>query len=171
VMTDIRMPPGHSTEGIQAAHAIRTRHRNMGVVVLSQHADERYAVELFKHGADGLAYLLKERVGDRAQLVHALEEVHRGGSVIDPIIVDALIGRRRLDAASPLAHFTGRELDVLNLMAQGKSNSGIAQTLSLSESSIEKYVNAIFMKLGLNEEPHLHRRVAAVVTFLKATGT
>lgn len=169
VMTDIRMPPNHSTEGITAAHVIKTRYPDVAVVVLSQHADEAYAFELFQHGADGLGYLLKERIGDREQLVHALRETHRGGSVIDPIIVDALVGRRRLDVASPLADFTGRELDILNLMAQGRSNGAICQELSLSESSVEKHVSAIFAKLGLFEEPHVHRRVAAVVAYLEAS--
>ena len=170
VLTDIRMPPNHSTEGIQAAHAIRATHPDIGGVVLSQHADEGYVVELLKHGADGLAYLLKERVGDREQLVHALHETRRGGSVIDPVLVDALVGRRRLDQASALAALTPREFDVLREMAQGRSNIAIAKRLSLSESSIEKHVSAIFGKLGIGEEPQVHRRVAAVVTYLRATG-
>lgn len=169
VMTDIRMPPNHSTEGIDAAHAIRAAHPGVGVVVLSQHADEGYALELFKHGADGLAYLLKERIGDRDQLVHALDETTRGGSVIDPVVVDALVGRRRLDRT--LAQLTARELDVLREMAQGRSNAAVATKLYLSESSIEKHVGAIFTKLGLTEEPQLHRRVAAVVTYLRATAS
>jgi DNA-binding NarL/FixJ family response regulator len=169
VLTDIRMPPGHSTEGIAAAHAIRKEHPEIGVVVLSQHADEAYVTELLREGADGVGYLLKERVGDRDQLVSALRETRRGGSVIDPILVDALVGRRRLDAASPLADLTPRELDVLREMAQGRSNSAIASALALSESSIEKHTSTIFAKLGLSEERLVHRRVAAVVTFLKAT--
>ncbi len=119
VITDIRMPPGHSTEGIQAAHAIRAAHPDVGVVVLSQHAEAGYVLELLKHGADGLAYLLKERIGDRKQLVHAVRETSRGGSVIDPVLVDALVGRRRLEQASGLADLTDRELDVLRAMAQG----------------------------------------------------
>jgi DNA-binding NarL/FixJ family response regulator len=171
VMTDIRMPPGHGTEGLRAAHAIRAAHPGVGVVVLSQHAEAGYVLDLLRHGADGLAYLLKERIGDRDQLVRALRETAQGGSVIDPVLVDALVGRRRREAASGLADLTDRELDVLRAMAQGLSNTAVAQALFLSESSIEKYVGAIFAKLGLAEEPQLHRRVAAVVTYLRATGS
>jgi DNA-binding NarL/FixJ family response regulator len=170
VLTDIRMPPDHSTEGIRAAHAIRAAHPAVGVVVLSQHADAGYVLELLQHGADGLGYLLKERIGNRDQLVAALRATARGGSVIDPVLIDALVGRRRLEKASGLAELTDRELDVLRAMAQGLSNAAVAKTLFLSESSIEKYVSTIFTKLGLAEEPQLHRRVAAVVTYLRATG-
>ena len=168
VMTDIRMPPGHSTEGIRAAHAIRAAHPSVGVVVLSQHAEAGYVLDLVRHGADGLGYLLKERIGDREQLVHALRETARGGSVIDSVLVDALVGRRRLEQTSGLADLTDRELEVLRAMAQGMSNAAVAATLYLSESSIEKHVSAIFAKLGLAEEPRLHRRVAAVVAYLRA---
>ena len=170
VMTDIRMPPGHSTEGIRAAHAIRAAHPSVGVVVLSQHADAGYLLDLVQHGAGGLGYLLKERIGDRDQLIGALRETHRGGSVIDPVLVDALVGRHELERRSGLSTLTERELDVLRAMAQGLSNAAVARTLFLSESSIEKHVSAIFAKLGLAEEPQLHRRVAAVVTYLRATG-
>lgn len=167
VMTDIRMPPGHSTEGIDAAHAIRRRHPEIGVVVLSQHADEGYVIELLRDGTDGYGYLLKERVGDRSELLRALRETARGGSVIDPTLIAALVGRRRGEARSPLADLTPRELDVLRLMAEGRTNAAIAHELSLSESSIEKHITVIFSKLALEEEPQLHRRVAAVVTFLR----
>ena len=170
VLTDIRMPPGHSTEGIRAAHAIRAAHPGVGVVVLSQHADAGYVLDLLQHGSDGLGYLLKERVGDRAQLVGALRETCRGGSVIDPVLVDALVGRRRLEQSSGLADLTPRELDVLRAMAQGMSNAAVGASLFLSESSVEKHVSAIFGKLGLTEEPQVHRRVAAVVTYLRAAG-
>jgi DNA-binding NarL/FixJ family response regulator len=170
VLTDIRMPPDHSTEGIRAAHAIRAEHPAVGVVVLSQHAEAGYVLDLLQHGADGLGYLLKERIGDRDQLVGALRETARGGSVIDPVLIDALVGRRRLERSSGLDELTDRELDVLRAMAQGLSNAAVAQALFLSESSIEKHVSAIFAKLGLAEEPQLHRRVAAVVTYLRATG-
>jgi DNA-binding NarL/FixJ family response regulator len=170
VLTDIRMPPDHGTEGIRAAHAIRAAHPGIGVVVLSQHAEEAYALELFRDGADGLAYLLKERIGDRAQLVHALAETCRGGSVVDPVLLDALVGRRRLVPASALDQLTPREMDVLREMAQGRSNAAIGARLHLSESSIEKHVGAIFGKLGVGEGRDLHRRVAAVVAYLKATG-
>lgn len=167
VMTDIRMPPGHGTEGIEAAHAIRRRHPEIGVVVLSQHADEGYVIELLRDGTDGYGYLLKERVGDRSELLRALRETARGGSVIDPTLIAALVGRRRGEARSPLADLTPRELDVLRLMAEGRTNAAIAHELSLSESSIEKHITVIFSKLALEEEPQLHRRVAAVVTFLR----
>ena len=170
VLTDIRMPPGHHMEGIEAAHRIRAEHSDVGVVILSQHTDEAYAFELLKNGADGLGYLLKDRVGDLDELVRALRETHAGRSVIDPRVVEALVGRRARVAESPLASLTPRELDVLREMAQGKSNAGIAGTLFLSESAIEKHVNAIFGKLGLAAEPALHRRVAAVVTFLRDEG-
>lgn len=170
VMTDIRMPPGYGTEGIAAAKSIRRSSPGVGVVVLSQHADEGYVLDLLSDGAEGLGYLLKERVGDRDQLVNALRETAQGGSVIDPVLVDALVGRRRLDEASRIARLTQRELHVLSEMAQGRSNPAIAASLSLSQSSIEKHVNAIFTKLGLSEEPHIHRRVTAVVTYLRESG-
>ena len=167
VLTDIRMPPDHGTEGIVAAKAIRRDYPTTGVVVLSQHADEGYVVELISEGAKGLGYLLKERVGDREQLTNALRETSRGGSVIDPTLVDALMRRRNLDKRSKLDVLTEREVAVLREMAGGSSNAAIGQALSLSQSSIEKHVNAIFTKLGLAEEPRLHRRVAAVVTYLR----
>ena len=170
VLTDVRMPPGHSTEGIRAAHAIRAAHPGTGVVVLSQHADAGYVLALLQHGAEGLGYLLKERIGDREQLVGALRETCRGGSVIDPVLVDALVGRHELQQTSGLSELTGRELEVLRAMAQGLSNAAVARTLFLSESSIEKHVGAIFAKLGLAEERQVHRRVAAVVAYLRATG-
>ncbi len=171
VLTDIRMPPGHSTEGIRAAHALRASFPDVGVVVLSQHADAGYVLDLLQHGSEGLAYLLKERIGDRGELLAALRETVRGGSVIDPVLVDALVGRRRLERSSGLADLTERELDVLRAMARGLSNAAIASELFLSESSIEKCSSAIFSKLGLAEEPQLHRRVAAVVTYLRSAGS
>lgn len=167
VLTDVRMPPQNRTDGISAAKAIRSAHPRLGVVVLSQHADEGYLLQLIEDGAEGLGYLLKERVGDRRQLVNALRETAAGGSVIDPILVDALVRRQRLAATSRLGELTPRELDVLRAMALGRSNSAIADELNLSQSSIEKHVNAIFTKLALTEEPTVHRRVAAVVTFLR----
>jgi DNA-binding NarL/FixJ family response regulator len=179
VLTDIRMPPAGGTgdaaarpamEGIDAAHAIRAADPDIGVVILSQYADESYAFELFKNGTAGLAYLLKDRVGDLQQLLAALREVTDGGSVIDPQVVDALVTRRARLRESPLARLTPRELDVLREMAQGRGNAGIAAELSLSESSVEKYVNAIFAKLDLASEQLVHRRVAAVLTFLRDAG-
>ena len=168
VMTDIRMPPGHDVEGIEAAHRIRAQHPEVGVVVLSQHADEGYAFELLRDGTAGLAYLLKERVGDVDELLRSLRETVAGRSVIDPVVVEALLRRR--GRASPLAELTPRETDVLREMAQGKTNAAIAASLSVSESAVEKYANAIFSKLGLSEEKQVHRRVAAVLTFLRESG-
>lgn len=167
VITDIRMPPSHHMEGIEAAHRIRAGHPDVGVVVLSQHADEVYALELLKQGAEGLAYLLKDRIGDLGELLRALQETVAGRSVIDPRVVAALVARRRRLAESPVAQLTPRELDVLREMAQGKSNAGIADALVLSGSAIEKHVASIFGKLGLASEPQVHRRVQAVLTFLR----
>jgi len=167
VLTDIRMPPGHDMEGIDAAHQIRARHPRVGVVVLSQHAEAAYAFQLLKGGTGGLAYLLKERVGDVDELLRALRETIAGRSVIDPVVVEALLARRGRQAHSPLATLTPRETDVLREMAQGKTNAGVADSLSVSESAVEKYGNAIFSKLGLSEEPQVHRRVAAVLAFLR----
>ena len=178
VLTDIRMPAdsaadqsaGPAMEGIDAAHSIKATAPGVGVVILSQYADESYAFELFRNGTAGLAYLLKDRVGDLRQLLSALREVAAGGSVIDPQVVDALVTRRIRLRESPLARLTPRELDVLREMAQGRGNAGIAQNLHLSESSIEKHVNAIFTKLDLASEALVHRRVAAVLTFLRDAG-
>ena len=166
VLTDIRMPPGHHMEGIAAAREIRAEHPGIGVVVLSQHTDESYVLELFRDGTAGLAYLLKDRLGDVEELVRALRVVVAGGSVIDPVVVESLVTQHTRAAASPLSALTERELDVLREMAQGKTNAGIEQTLHLSTSTVEKHVNAIFTKLRLGEEP-VHRRVAAVLRFLE----
>jgi DNA-binding NarL/FixJ family response regulator len=168
VITDIRMPPGHHMEGIEAAHAIRAAHPSVGVVVLSQHADSVYAFELLKDGASGLAYLLKDRVGELDELLRALREVVLGRSVIDAQIVEGLVGRRARRAASSLERLTPREREVLREMASGRTNAGIAEALVLSESAVEKHVNAIFAKLGLSAEHQVHRRVAAVLAFLRA---
>ncbi|MDQ0379709.1 response regulator transcription factor [Amycolatopsis thermophila] len=166
VLTDIRMPPGHHMEGIEAAHAIQTEHPGVGVAVLSQHTDESYAFALLRNGTAGLAYLLKDRLGDLEDLIRALRAVARGDSVIDPQVVEALVARRTRTVTSPLTTLTPRELDVLREMAQGKTNAGIERSLHLSASTLEKHVNSIFGKLGLAEEP-VHRRVAAVLTFLR----
>jgi DNA-binding NarL/FixJ family response regulator len=178
VLTDIRMPAGQvaddgagpAMEGIDAAHAIKASDPDVGVVILSQYADESYAFELFRNGTAGLAYLLKDRVGDLRQLLAALREVTAGGSVVDPQVVDALVSRRVRMQSSPLARLTPRELDVLREMAKGRGNAGIGQALFLSESSVEKHVNAIFAKLDLAREQQVHRRVAAVLTFLREAG-
>jgi DNA-binding NarL/FixJ family response regulator len=170
VVTDIRMPPTHHTEGIDAAHRIRARHPTIGVVVLSQYAEATYALELLRDGTAGLAYLLKERIGDPDQIVEAVREVARGGSVVDSDVVGVLVGTRAQQQRSPLAHLTDREREVLAHMAQGRTNAAIAARLHLSESSIEKYATSIFAKLGLTDEPQTHRRVAAVLAFLRDAG-
>jgi DNA-binding NarL/FixJ family response regulator len=166
VVTDIRMPPTYHMEGIEAAHRIRAAHPGVGVVVLSQHADEAYAFALLEHGTAGLAYLLKERVGDRAELLRAARETIAGRSVIDPLIVDALIAHRVRLSSSPLSTLSPRELDVLRLMAEGATNPRIAASLHVSESAVSKHVGAIFAKLGLAEDDQSDRRVRAVLTFL-----
>lgn len=167
VLTDIRMPPGHHMEGIDAAHAIRAANPEIGVVVLSQHADANYAFELFKDGTAGLAYLLKDRVGDSDELLRALREVTAGRSVVDPEVVEGLVARRRRARASPINQLTPRELDVLQAMAEGRTNAAIAEALYLSESAVEKHTTSIFAKLGLTGEAKTHRRVAAVLAFLR----
>jgi len=170
VLTDIRMPPTHSTEGIDAARLIRARHPGIGVVVLSQFAEEEYAYELLKDGASGLGYLLKERVADLGELVRALPEGARGGSILDPRVVEELVLRKERLAHSPLAQLTEREREVLGQMAQGKNNAAIAKSLFLTERAVEKHINSLFHKLGLTEEAEVHRRVMAVLAFLKEGG-
>ena len=171
VLTDIRMPPGHQVEGIEAAHAIRKLYPGIGVVVLSQHSDAAYAVQLLKDGTEGLGYLLKTRVGELHELLHALREVAAGRSVVDSGVVERLVDYRSRQAESPLRLLSEREIEVLREMAEGKSNASIASGLHLSESSVEKYVNTIFSKLGLSEERLLSRRVAAVLTYLRAAAS
>jgi DNA-binding NarL/FixJ family response regulator len=170
VLTDIRMPPTNTTEGIDAARRIRAEHPKTGVVVLSQYAEEDYAYDLLKDGAEGLGYLLKERVSDIDEVVRALREVAAGGSVLDPKVVEGLVNRRAREESSPLAHLTEREREVLGLMAEGKNNAGIARALFLTDRAIEKHINSLFHKLGLSEEPDIHRRVMAVLTFLREGG-
>jgi DNA-binding NarL/FixJ family response regulator len=171
VLTDIRMPPTKTTEGIDAARRIREEHPETGVVVLSQYAEEDYAYELLKDGAEGLGYLLKERVADVEEIVRALRDVAAGGSVLDPKVVEGLVARRDREARSPLAHLTAREREVLSLMAEGKNNAAIAASLYLTERAVEKHINSLFHKLGLSEEPNVHRRVMAVLTFLREGGS
>ncbi|MFL5736855.1 MAG: response regulator [Actinomycetota bacterium] len=167
ILTDIRMPPTNTTEGIEAAKRIRAEHPGTGVVVLSQFADEAYAYDLLKGGAAGLGYLLKERVADVGELVRALQEVSRGGSVLDPKVVEALVAAKEKMASSPLAQLTDREREVLEQMAQGKNNASIAKALFLTERAVEKHINSLFHKLGLSEETEVHRRVMAVLAFLR----
>jgi DNA-binding NarL/FixJ family response regulator len=167
VLTDIRMPPTYTTDGIQAARRIRSDHPAVGVVVLSQYVEEEYAFELLADGATGLGYLLKERIGRVEELVRALQEVARGGSVLDPKVVEGLLAHKTRVARSPLARLTERERAVLEQMAEGRNNAAIAGALFLSERAVEKHINALFHKLGLTEEPDVHRRVMAVLTFLR----
>jgi len=169
VLTDIRMPPTGTNEGIEAAKAIRAAHPDIGVVVLSQFVEEEYAFELLKDSAAGLGYLLKERVADVDELVRALNEVARGGSVLDPKVVEALVAAKDRMAHSPLAQLTDREREVLAHMAQGQNNAAIAGELFLTERAVEKHINSLFHKLGLTEEPDVHRRVMAVLAFLRET--
>ena len=166
VLTDIRMPPGNSDEGIEVAARLRATYPRTGVVVLSQFSDPAYAVRLFDQGASGRAYLLKERVSDLDQLVNALREVAEGGSVVDPKVVDALIAARSHKKDSALESLTPRERDVMAAVAQGKNNAAIASSLFLTERGVEKHINAIFSKLGLSEEKEVHRRVKAALIYL-----
>jgi DNA-binding NarL/FixJ family response regulator len=171
VVTDIRMPPTGTDEGIRAAAAIRERHPATGVVVLSQYADPAYAVAFLEGGSKGRAYLLKERVSDIEQLASAIRDVAAGGSVIDPSVVDALVSARSKPADSPLHRLTPRETEILGEMAQGKNNAAVAASLVLSERAVEKHINSIFSKLALSEEPDVHRRVKAVLLFLSSQGS
>jgi DNA-binding NarL/FixJ family response regulator len=166
VLTDIRMPPTGTDEGIRAAARLRTSHPRLGVVVLSQFDDPAFALSLLEGGSEGRAYLLKERVSEPEQLVAAIREVARGGSVIDPKIVETLLFARARVAHSPLAGLTPRERDVLAQMAQGKNNAAIAEALTLTTRAVERHINALFAKLPLAEQPDVDRRVKAVLLFL-----
>jgi DNA-binding NarL/FixJ family response regulator len=170
VLTDIRMPPSNSDEGIRAAEQLRDDHPDIGVVVLSQYIEPSYALALFERGSHGRAYLLKERVSDVSQLLGAIQEVSRGGSVVDPKVVEALVSARSRSRKSPLDLLTPRERETLGEMAQGKTNAAIAASLVLSERAVEKHINSIFSKLGLSEERDVHRRVKAVLLFLADKG-
>lgn len=168
VLTDVRMPPGHSMEGIEAARRIREEAPGVGVVVLSQYADAAYATELFRDGTEGLGYLLKVSIGDLDELVGALRAVTAGASAVDPQIVAQLVAQRVRSDESGLRTLTARELDVLREMAEGRTNGAIAARLNLSESAIEKHANAIFTKLGLGDDRGVSKRVAAVLAYLRA---
>lgn len=170
VVTDIRMPPTGTDEGIRAANELRGRYPELGVVVLSQYSEPTYALEFLESGSKGRAYLLKERVSDIGQLAEAIREVAKGGSVIDPAVIDALVAARSKAADSPLRLLTPRETEILAEMAQGKNNAAVASSLVLSERAVEKHINSIFSKLSLSQEPDVHRRVKAVLLFLSARG-
>jgi DNA-binding NarL/FixJ family response regulator len=166
VMTDIRMPPTGTDEGLQVAERLRETHPQTGVVVLSQYVESDYALQLLDKGAGGRAYLLKERVSDVRQILDAIKEVAAGGSVIDPKVVEALVATRSAAVDSPLAALTPREREVLEQMAQGRNNAAIAAALFLTERAVEKHINSIFSKLQLSEEKDIHRRVKATLLYL-----
>jgi DNA-binding NarL/FixJ family response regulator len=168
VITDIRMPPTHSTEGLQAAAMIRSRYPGMAVVLLTQFSDPEYAFELLRDGATGVGYLLKERIADIVELTASLRQVASGGSALDPRLVEALVERRERRGDSVVSTLTRRERDVLEQMAQGKTNVAIARSLFLTERAIQKHINSLFQKLNLGPSGDVHRRVAAVLTLLDA---
>ncbi len=170
VLTDIRMPPFREREGIRVAAQLRETHPQIGVVILSQYADPALALELFESGSEGRAYLLKERIGNRDELVAAIEAVAEGRSVVDPKIIDGLIGERARSAESALDELTPREREVLAEVATGKSNAAIASQLFLTKRAVEKHINAIFMKLNLRESDDTSRRVKAALMFLSDEG-
>jgi DNA-binding NarL/FixJ family response regulator len=170
VVTDIRMPPTGTDEGIKAASWVREHYPHTGVVVLSQYVAPKYAVALLEHGSAGRAYLLKERVASVDELARAIRTVASGGSVIDPTVVDELVKARAAEHSSGLSLLTARESQILGEMAQGKSNSAIAASLYVTERAVEKHTNSIFAKLGLSEEKDVNRRVKAVLVFLSHQG-
>jgi DNA-binding NarL/FixJ family response regulator len=165
VVTDIQMPPENSDDGLRAAIEIRRRQPEVGVVVLSQYLEDHYALELVGDRADGVGYLLKDRLGDLALFVDAVRRVARGGSALDPEVVQRMVGRRR--ATGPLDDLTPRERQVIGLMAEGRSNLGIAEELVVTVAAVERHVTSIFSKLGLQQAPEDHRRVLAVLQYLK----
>jgi DNA-binding NarL/FixJ family response regulator len=170
VLTDIRMPPTFTTEGIDAAKRIRSEFPETGVVVLSQYVEEDYALDLLSDGVEGLGYLLKERVTEVGELVRALHDVARGGSALDPKVVEGLLARKTQDRTSALPGLTDRELEVLRELATGRSNAATAKALYMSERAVEKHVGSVFQKLGLVNEADVNRRVMAVLAYLEVTG-
>ena len=170
VVTDIRMPPDNTDEGIRAAARLRETHPEMGVVVLSQHDEPEYALKLLERGSGRRAYLLKDSLNDPAHLTSAVHEVARGGSVVDPRVVETLVAARSRRRNSRMLELTERERDVLSQMAQGSNNDTIAERLHLSVRMVEKHINSIFSKLALSEETDVHRRVKAVLIYLSETG-
>ena len=170
VITDIRMPPTNTDEGIQAATALRDSHPEIGVVVISQYVSPHYALKLFERGSAGRAYLLKEHVGHRIQLLEAIREVADGGSVVDPKVVDVLVEARMRARNSRLAQLTPREREVLAGVASGKSNAAVASSLFLTKRAVEKNINSIFAKLGLTDDSTVSRRVQAALLYLAESG-
>jgi len=165
-IVDIRMPPTHTDEGLRAAQGIREKHPTCGVLVLSQYVEATYAMELLAESAEGVGYLLKDRVSDVNEFADAVRRVGEGGSALDPTIVSQLVGRRRRD--DPIDQLTPREREVLGLMAEGRSNSGIAEQLVVTERAVEKHVTSIFSKLRLPAASEDHRRVLAVLAYLRS---
>jgi DNA-binding NarL/FixJ family response regulator len=168
VVADVQMPPGHGDDGLRAALELRRERPETGVLVLSKYYEEQYALDLIGDRPEGVGYLLKERVGDVDAFVEAVARVAAGGSALDPEVVGRMLGRRR--AHGPLDDLSPRERDVLAAMAEGKSNQGIAQALVVTEAAVEKHVTAIFHKLELGRAPTEHRRVLAVLTYLRSSG-
>jgi DNA-binding NarL/FixJ family response regulator len=166
VVTDIQMPPGHADDGLQAARAIRAAQPGVGVLVLSQFLEDSYVFDLIADGAQGVGYLLKEKVGDLDMFTDAVRRVAGGGSALDPDVVARLVGRKQ--KASPIDGLTPREREVLALIAEGRSNAGIAGELVVTVAAVERHVTSIFDKFGLHQSPDQHRRVLAVLTYLKA---
>ena len=165
-IVDIRMPPTHTDEGLRAAQQIRERYPKVGVLVLSQYVEAAYAMELLRTSAEGMGYLLKDRISDLEQFTQAVQRVATGGTALDPAVVSQLVGRRR--ERGPLDDLTPREREVLGLMAEGRSNQAIAEQLVVTLRAVEKHVTSIFAKLGLPASQDDHRRVLAVLTFLEA---
>jgi DNA-binding NarL/FixJ family response regulator len=166
VVADIQMPPDHADDGLRAALAIRAANPGVGVLVLSQFLEDSYVFDLVSQGAEGVGYMLKEKVGDMRLFTDAVRRVAAGGSALDPDVVARLVGRTR--KASPIDDLTPREREVLGLIAEGRSNGGIARELVVTVAAVERHVTSIFDKLGLNQSPDQHRRVLAVLTYLKA---
>jgi DNA-binding NarL/FixJ family response regulator len=165
-IVDVQMPPDNTDDGLRAALEIRAHQPDVGVLVLSQFAEERYALDLIGESAEGVGYLLKDRVADFANFADAVRRVAKGGTALDPTVVSRMLGRRRRD--DPLEDLTPREREVLELMAEGRSNRGIAEVMVVTPNAVEKHVSSIFSKLGVGEAPVDHRRVLAVLTFLRA---
>jgi DNA-binding NarL/FixJ family response regulator len=168
VLTDIRMPPTGTDEGIRFAAELRSSHPEIGVVVLSQHAEPLHATALFEVGSDRRAYLLKERLRDAAELLRAIQEVADGGSVVDPRVVDELLALQRRRENTRLEQLTPRELEILAMIAEGRSNSAIAESLVITKRAVERHINSIFGKLDLGESEDVSRRVKAVLVYLGA---
>jgi DNA-binding NarL/FixJ family response regulator len=166
VVTDIQMPPDHTDDGLRAALEIRAAEPGVSVLVLSQFLEDRYAFDLVAEGAQGTGYLLKEKIGDLRVFTEAVRRVAEGGSALDPDVVARLVGRRR--RSSPLDSLTKREAEVLALIAEGLSNAGVAQRLVVTTAAVERHVRSIFDKLGLHQSPEQHRRVLAVLNYLRS---